>query len=696
MLSLAAMSEGNNFIQEQVEEFARAGKEVVTRFPPEPNGYLHIGHAKAIVLNFELAARYEGRCFLRYDDTNPERESVEFARDIARDISWLGYTWDAVYYSSDYFELLYQYAVRLIKAGMAYVDHQSYEQIREQRGTPTAAGTESPFRGRSVEENMRHFQKMRDGQYTDGECVLRAKIDMAHANLNMRDPTMYRIRHCTHHRTGVEWSIYPLYDYAHGQSDAIEGVSHSLCSLEFENHRPLYEWFIKAIGFKKEPRQIEFARLNVGYTILSKRYLQQLVEGGFVMGWDDPRLPTLSGMRRRGYPAEALCAFCRDLGITKMESLIDFAHLEYFVRGVLNRVAMRVMVVVDPIKLVIDNYPVGRREMIVAINNPEDDAAGTRTVPFGRELYIEADDFMEDAPKKYFRLSPGREVRLKHAYLVTCTGVRRHSDGSVKEVHCTYDPESAGGRAPDGRKVRGTLHWVSCADAVAITIHEYEPLFVVADVQSEMKMGKKLTEVLNPNSKRVIKQAMAEASLAEADQNAYYQFLRKGYYVVDRAADAATASTAADAATPATAGTHIATAPTADTATPATAGTHTATTPTADTATSATAGTHTATTPTADTATSATAGTHTATTPTADTATASTSAVNVTTARTTADVAALSTTAVNMTTARMTVTTGEPTEAEQNNTHALSTQVFNRVISLRDRWQKMQSSNPAS
>ena len=682
------MSEGNNFIQEQVEEFARAGKEVVTRFPPEPNGYLHIGHAKAIVLNFELAARYGGRCFLRYDDTNPERESVEFARDIARDISWLGYTWDAVYYSSDYFERLYQYAVRLIKAGMAYVDHQSYEQIREQRGTPTAAGTESPFRGRSIEENMRHFQRMRDGEYADGECVLRAKIDMAHANLNMRDPTMYRIRHCTHHRTGVEWAIYPLYDYAHGQSDAIEGVSHSLCSLEFENHRPLYEWFIKAIGFKKEPRQIEFARLNVGYTILSKRYLQQLVEGGFVMGWDDPRLPTLSGMRRRGYPAEALCAFCRDLGITKMESLIDFAHLEYFVRGVLNRTAMRVMVVVKPIKLVIDNYPMEKREMVVAINNPEDDAAGTRTVPFGHELYIEADDFMEDAPKKYFRLSPGREVRLKHAYLVTCTEVHRHPDGSVKEVHCTYDPESAGGRAPDGRKVRGTLHWVSCADAVAITIHEYEPLFVVADVQSEIKMGKKLTEVLNPNSKRVIKQAMAEASLTEADGDTYYQFLRKGYYVVDRAADAAASANA---------GTHMATAPTADAATVPTTAVNVTTAST-----------------TADAAASANAGTHMATAPTADAATVPTTAVNVTTASTTADAAASanagthmataptadaaasSTTAVNVTTARTTVTTGESTEAEQDCGRALSPRVFNRVISLRDRWQKMQSSNPAS
>lgn len=537
-----SVPESDNFIYEIVEDGWRnigdkGAREVVTRFPPEPSGYLHIGHAKAIVLNFDLAAHYRGVCYLRYDDTNPERENAEFIRSIAEDVRWLGYRWTGVErYASDYFAQLYQYAQQLIRTGHAYVDHQSPEEIREQRGTPTAAGVESPYRGRSVEENLRDFEKMRNGEYPDGACVLRAKIDMSHPNLNMRDPTMYRIRHRPPHpRTGDEWSIYPLYDYAHGQSDAIEGVTHSLCTLEFENHRPLYDWFIDAIGFKRRPQQIEFARLNISGTVLSKRHLHRLVSAKVVTGWDDPRLMTISGMRRRGYPSTAVRAFCRDIGVTKVESMLDFAHLEHFVRDELNASAPRVMVVLEPIRVIIENYPEERtEEMITAIDNPEDPASPTRQLPFARELYIEASDFMEEPPRKYFRLSPGSEARLKHAYYITCVRAEYDSAGHLTQLICRYDPESAGGTTPDKRKVRGTLHWVSVAAAVPITLHHYQPLFRVADVAEEVRRGTDLLELINPESHTCVTRAMAEPSLATPAPQVSYQFIRHGYYVYDQ------------------------------------------------------------------------------------------------------------------------------------------------------------------
>lgn len=537
-MSTHALQGAEHFIHAHIQAYLKGSTDgIVTRFPPEPNGHLHIGHAKAIVLNFDIAAHYGGSCYLRYDDTNPQRESDAFIHSIAEDVRWLGYQWDgAARYASDYFQQLYQYAQQLIRAGQAYIDHQSYEQIREQRGTPSEPGKDSSYRERSVQDNLHDFASMRRGDYPDGTCVLRAKIDMRHPNINMRDPTLYRIRHLRHHRTGDEWPIYPLYDYAHGQSDAIEGVTHSLCTLEFQNHRPLYDWFLEAIGFQKRPQQIEFARLAISGTILSKRYLQRLVTDGIVDGWDDPRLMTIAGMRRRGYPAAAIQAFCRDIGITKTESMLDLAHVEHFVRDTLNACATRVMVVVDPIRVVIENYPDGKREMITAIDNPEAPQPSTRELPFARELYIERGDFMEEPPKKYFRLSPGKEVRLKHAYYITCVQSEYDAHGRLTTVRCRYDPQSAGGTTPDKRTVRGTLHWVSVADAIPITIRQYERLFVCANVQEEIKNGAELSELVNPHSVVVTSGAMSEPSLATPCARTHYQFLRTGYYMFDAAA----------------------------------------------------------------------------------------------------------------------------------------------------------------
>ena len=526
----------DNFIHEIIAADAQDGrtKEVVTRFPPEPNGYLHIGHAKAIALNFEMAREFGGRCHLRMDDTNPERESEEYISSIIEDVRWLGYQWDgAVRYASDYFDALYKYAVQLIEAGLAYVDTTPPDTMRKERGTPTEAGIDSACRGQSVAENMRLFEDMRAGQLDEGECVLRAKIDMRHPNLVMRDPTLYRIRRQAHARCGDRWSIYPLYDFAHGQSDAIEGITHSLCTLEFENHRPLYEWFLEALGFQHRPKQIEFARLNLSHTVLSKRLLQELVDARVVTGWDDPRMPTLRGLRRRGCPPQAIRAFCRDVGITKVESIIDYAHFEYFLRHTLNKIAHRVMVVLRPLLLIIENYPEGREEEVQAHNNPEDSSAGERTLLFGRELYIEQDDFMREPPRGYFRLSPGAEVRLQHAYYVTCRQVEYNADNSIRAIICTYDPASRGGRTTDGRKVRGTLQWVNRSHAVPLTAHLYDRLLRVGDAGEEMRGGARLIDLINPQSVARVQDAVGEPMLASPDPNQYYQFIRHGYFVHD-------------------------------------------------------------------------------------------------------------------------------------------------------------------
>jgi glutaminyl-tRNA synthetase len=526
----------SNFLRDIIVEDLKTKKfgdaVIQTRFPPEPNGYLHIGHAKAICLDFGLADEFGGKTNLRFDDTNPEKEETEYVESIMADVRWLGFEWDGLYYASDYFDRLYDWALKLIKAGKAYVDDLSAELIRDYRGTLTEPGRNSPYRDRPVEENLDLFQRMRAGEFPDGSRVLRAKIDMASPNMNMRDPVMYRILHAEHHRTGDKWCIYPMYDYAHGQSDSIERVTHSMCTLEFADHQPLYRWYIEQLGIFPS-QQIEFDRLNLTYTLLSKRKLLQLVRDGHVSGWDDPRMPTLSGIRRRGYPPEAICNFVTQAGVSRTDGITDFAMLEHFVRDDLNRRAPRVMAVLRPLKLVIDNYPEGQNEECEAINNPEDPSAGTRKVPFSRVLYIEQDDFREQPPKGYFRLSPGREVRLRYAYFVTCTNVVKDGSGQVTEIHCTYDPATRGGNTPpDGRKVKATIHWVSAAHAIDTEVRLYDKLFT-KPYPSQVEEGQDFTANLNPNSLGVVTNAKLEPSLATASVGSRYQFERLGYFCVD-------------------------------------------------------------------------------------------------------------------------------------------------------------------
>jgi glutaminyl-tRNA synthetase len=524
----------SNFVRDIILEDLKTNKHdgrVQTRFPPEPNGYLHIGHAKAICIDFGLADEFGGHTNLRFDDTNPEKEETEYVESIQADVKWLGFHWDGLFYASDYFDQLYEWAVKLIKDGSAYVDDLTAEEIRKHRGTLTEPGNDSPYRNRSVEENLNLFERMRAGEFPDGSRVLRAKIDMASPNLNMRDPVMYRILHAEHHRTGNKWCIYPMYDFAHGQSDSIEGVTHSLCTLEFEDHRPLYNWFIQQLGIFPS-RQIEFDRLNLTYTLLSKRKLLQLVQEGRVSGWDDPRMPTLGGIRRRGYTPEAVRNFCGAIGVSKTNGSIELAMLEHFVREDLNKRAPRVMAVLRPLKVVIDNYPENQIEEMDAVNNPEDASAGSRKVPFSRVLYIEQDDFREDPPKGYFRLSPGREVRLRYGYFVTCKGVVKNEKGEVMEVRCTYDPASRGGNSPDGRKVKSTIHWVSAEKAIDAEVRIYENLFSKEN-PSELEDGQNFTANLNPQSLEVIAEAKLEPSLAHAVAGSRYQFERLGYFCVD-------------------------------------------------------------------------------------------------------------------------------------------------------------------
>ncbi len=502
-----------------------------TRFPPEPNGYLHIGHAKAICLDFGLADEFGGHTNLRFDDTNPEKEDVEYVDSIMEDVQWLGFHWDGLYYASDYFDQLYQWAVQLIKDGKAYVDDLSAEEIRQYRGTLTEPGKNSPYRDRSVEENLELFERMKAGEFPDGSRVLRAKIDMASPNLNMRDPVMYRILHAEHHRTGNKWCIYPMYDFAHGQSDSIEKITHSMCSLEFADHQPLYNWFIQQLGIFPS-QQIEFDRLSLTYTIMSKRKLRRLVEEGHVRGWDDPRMPTLSGMRRRGYTPEAIRNFVSAAGVSRTNGIVELAMLEHYVREDLNRRAPRVMAVLRPLKVVLDNYPESQVEEMEAINNPEDQSAGTRKLPFSKVLYIEQDDFREDPPKGYFRLSPGREVRLRYGYLVTCTSVLKNEKGEVVEVHCRYDPATRGGNTPDGRKVKSTIHWVSAAHAVGAEVRLYDNLFTKEN-PDDAEEGKDFVSNLNPNSLEVLRHAKLEPSLANVTPGTRYQFERLGYFCAD-------------------------------------------------------------------------------------------------------------------------------------------------------------------
>src|SRR5579864_6928274 len=526
---------GTDFIRTIVADDIASGTHhgrVATRFPPEPNGYLHIGHAKSICLNFGVAEENRGTCNLRFDDTNPTKEAVEYVAAIKEDVRWLGFRWPAELYASDYFEQLYQFAGGLIRRGLAYVDSLSADKIREFRGTLTDPGRNSPYRDRSAEENLDLFRRMRGGEFPDGAHVLRAKIDMASPNLNMRDPTLYRIRHAAHHRTGDAWCIYPMYDFAHPLSDAIEGITHSLCTLEFEDHRPLYDWLVDHLIEGDKPRQYEFARLNLNYTVMSKRKLLQLVEQQYVSGWDDPRMPTLAGLRRRGYTPESIRDFCARIGVAKKENVIDVAQLEHSVREDLNRRAPRVMTVLRPIKVVITNYPSGQVEHVDVINNPEDPSAGTRPIPFGRELFIERDDFMESPPKKFFRLAPGKEVRLRCAYFVTCTDVIKNANGEIVELHCTYDPRTRGGDAPDGRRVKATLHWVPASHAVPVEVRLYDRLFAAEDPE-RVADGKNFLDNLNPNSLEVLRGCLAEPSIATAAVGARVQFERIGYFCVD-------------------------------------------------------------------------------------------------------------------------------------------------------------------
>ena len=532
-----------NFLEEIIEQGLKDGsyKSILTRFPPEPNGYLHIGHAKSICLNFGLAQKYGGKTNLRFDDTNPVKEDTEYVDSIQQDIRWLGFNWAGVHYASDYFEQLYEWAIVLIKKGLAYVDDQTQEEIRAGRGTVTEPGKNSPYRNRSVEENLDLFQRMRNGEFADGEKVLRAKIDMAHPNMQLRDPIMYRILHANHHRTGDKWCIYPMYDYAHGQSDSIENITHSICTLEFDIHRPLYDWFIQQLGIFPS-HQYEFARLNINYTVMSKRKLLQLVKEHYVRGWDDPRMPTICGFRRRGYTPESIRNFCEDIGVAKRDNVIDYVRLENSLRDHLNKVAPRRMAVLNPVKLVIDNYPEEQTEMLTAVNNPENEADGTRQVPFCRELYIEREDFMEEAPKKYFRLSLGREVRLRYAYFVTAQSVEKDAEGNITCIHCTYDPATRGGDAPDGRKVKGTLHWVSARHAVNAEVRMFDRLFAT-ETPDEAPEGKTFLDNLNPNSLQVLQNCKLEPSLADArmvvneqgiEEPMRFQFERMGYFCTDR------------------------------------------------------------------------------------------------------------------------------------------------------------------
>lgn len=520
-----------NIIRKDLEEGKNGGR-VHTRFPPEPNGYLHIGHAKSICLNFGLAEEFGGRCNLRFDDTNPLKEDTEYVESIMEDVRWLGFEWgESELYASDYFERFYELAVQLVKAGKAYVDSLTPEEIKQYRGTLTEPGKESPFRGRSAGENLELLEKMRKGEFKEGECVLRAKIDMASPNMNMRDPIIYRIAHTEHHRTGDRWCIYPMYDFAHGLEDSIEGITHSICTLEFEDHRPLYDWFLEQLGVF-HPQQIEFARLNLTYTVMSKRKLLTLVEEGHVSGWDDPRMPTIAGLRRRGYTPKSIRNFSEMIGVSKANSTVDYAQLEHCVREDLNKVSQRVMVVTDPLKVVITNYPEGETEWFEAENNPENEADGTRKIPFSREVYIERDDFMENPPKKYFRLSPGNEMRLKHAYYIKCEEVIKDAEGNITELRCTYDPASRGGWTDDGRKVKGTAHWVSTAHCVEAEIRMYEHLFTIEN-PGRRKKGEVFTDNINPESLKTVT-GYAEPSLSDVEPMKNYQFLRIGYFASDR------------------------------------------------------------------------------------------------------------------------------------------------------------------
>ncbi len=531
----AAKAPGEHFLKEIIRADIAAGKHggrVHTRFPPEPNGYLHIGHAKSICLNFGLALEFNGKCNLRFDDTNPCKEEQEYVDSIIRDVGWLGFDWeDRLFYASDYFEQLYEFAVKLIKDGNAYVCDLPAEKIREYRGTPTEPGRESPWRNRPVAESLDLFERMRSGEFPDGSRTVRAKIDMAHPNFNMRDPVMYRILHAHHHRTGNDWCIYPMYDFAHGQCDSIEGITHSICTLEFADHQPLYNWFIEKLGIFPS-RQYEFARLNLTHTILSKRKLLTLVERGYVSGWDDPRMPTLSGLRRLGYTPAAIRNFCDRIGVARTDGVIELSLLEHFVREDLNRHAPRAMAVLRPLKLVIDNYPEGQSEELDAINNPEAPSAGTRKVPFSRVLYIEREDFMEDPPKKYYRLTPGREVRLRYAYFVTCTGVVKNEEGEVMEVHCTYDPATRGGDAPDGRKVKSTMHWVAADSAIDAEVRLYDHLFIKEN-PNDVEEGQDFTVNLNPESLEVLTGCKLEPGLSSAGPGYGCQFERLGYFCAD-------------------------------------------------------------------------------------------------------------------------------------------------------------------
>lgn len=522
-----------NFIEEIIENDLRNGvhKSIITRFPPEPNGYLHIGHAKSICLNFGLGLKYNGKTNLRFDDTNPVKEEVEYVDSIKEDIKWLGFNWAEERYASDYFEQLYEWAVELIKKDLAYVDDQNIDEIKKNRGTVQTPGINSPYRDRSVEENLELFSQMREGKFGNGEKVLRAKIDMAHSNMHMRDPILYRILHAEHHRTKNDWCIYPMYDYAHGQSDSIEGITHSICTLEFDIHRPLYDWFIEKLEIFPS-HQYEFARLNLTYTVMSKRKLLQLVQEGHVQGWDDPRMPTISGLRRRGFTPEAIRNFCDAIGVAKRDNTIDYSRLEYYLREDLNKKANRVMSVLNPVKLIIDNYSENESELLEAVNNPEDETYGKRQISFSNTLYIEQEDFEENPPKKYFRLAPGMEVRLRYAYFVTCTSVEKDSEGNIIAIHAQYDPLSRGGNSPDGRKVKGTIHWVDAKNCIDCQVRLFDRLFISENPEKTQE-GKTFLDNLNPDSLRIIENAKAEAELINSPKDRKYQFERLGYFVQD-------------------------------------------------------------------------------------------------------------------------------------------------------------------
>lgn len=527
-----------NFLEQIIENDIKEAKnqaKVHTRFPPEPNGYLHIGHAKSICLNFGLALRYNGQCNLRFDDTNPVKEDIEYINSIKEDVRWLGFDWeDREFYASDYFQQLYEWAVKLIKEGKAYVCELTPDQVSEYRGIPTKPGTESPFRNRSVEENLELFEKMKKGEIDEGKMFLRAKIDMSSPNMHMRDPILYRIKKAIHHRTGDQWCIYPMYDYAHGQSDYLEGITHSICTLEFEVHRPLYEWFLDQVyeSGKARPRQYEFARLNLNYTVMSKRKLLELVQGKYVSGWDDPRMPTISGLRRRGYTPASIRNFAERIGVARRENVIDMSQLEFSVREDLNKISRRLMCVLDPVKLIITNYSESQTEMLDAVNNPEDESMGIRSIPFSRELYIEKDDFMEDAPKNFYRLAPGKEVRLRYAYFVKCESFIKDQSGKITEIHCAYDPLSKGGKSPDGRKVKGTLHWVSAKNYVEIEVRNYDRLFRCENPE-EVEEGKSFISNLNPDSLEE-KKAFIEPEVLNAKVGDKFQFERIGYFCKDK------------------------------------------------------------------------------------------------------------------------------------------------------------------